>query len=146
MKSLDVIYSRSVSLGSFLIRAGAWWGPWSHCGIVDSDGNEVIESLASRGGVVITPLSEVIERSSATQIVSIECPNPDKAIEWARSMVGKPYDWAGLLAIPFRERKWQSENRWYCSEHVEMALKVGGRERFRDGLHGISPCQSYFVR
>ena len=142
MPALRVIYTRSRTVGSVLIRAGAWWGPWSHCGLVD--GAEVIECLATRGGVVVTPLEQVIERSSESAEVEIPCPRPELGIEWARSTVGQPYDWGGVLAIPFRARDWQSPGRWYCSEHVEAALVRAGAERWRPGLRGISPCQSYF--
>lgn len=141
---LRIIYTRAQSLGSFLIRMGAWWGPWSHCGIVVGD--MVIESLATKGGVVLSSLQSVINRSTHYEIVEVPCPDPQKAIDWAYSTLGKPYDWGGIFAIPLRERNWQSNNRWYCSEHVEAALVQGGRARFRSGMHGVSPCQSYFVR
>jgi len=144
MQTLPVIYARTRTIGAVLIRAGAWWGPWSHCGIVD--GAHVIESLAMKGGVVRSTLGEVIDRSSAYHIEHVACPRPDLAIEWARSTVGQPYDWSGVFGIPFRARDWQAQGKWYCSEHVEAALSRGGRKRWRDGLHGISPCQSYFVQ
>lgn len=142
MASLRVIYTRTRSLSTVLIRAGAWWGPWSHCGLVDGD--DVIESLALKGGVVITPLAEVIKRSSVASVVDIDCPVPQRGLEWARSTVGAPYDWTGVLGIPFRGRNWQEPDAWYCSEHVEAALVWAGARRWRDGLKGVSPCQSYF--
>lgn len=144
MSHLTVLYTRTRTMGAALIRAGAWWGPWSHCGIVD--GEHVIESLALQGGVVCTPLVEVIERSSHAEAVDIECPMPERGLEWAHSTVGEPYDWGGVLGIPLRARDWQAPGRWYCSEHVEAALVRAGRTRWRAGMHGISPCQSYYVR
>lgn len=144
MTALKIIYTRRASLSSALIRLGSWWAPWSHCGIVDGD--DVIECLASKGGVVVTDIEEVYRRSSAVAEIAVECPRPDLALAWARSTVGAPYDWSGVIAIPFRERNWQDGDRWYCSEHVEQALVMGGRERFRRGLHGITPNQSFFVR
>lgn len=142
-RHLTVIYTRTRTLGSMLIRAGAWWGPWSHCALVDGD--TVIEALALRGGVVVTPLAEVQRRSSHHAIERIPCCDPQAGLAWARGTVGQPYDWVGLLAIPLRERRWQADGRWYCSEHVEAALIRAGRHRFRPGMHGISPCQSYYV-
>lgn len=144
MAHLTVLYSRSRNPATVLIRLAAWWGPWSHCGIVD--GEHVIESRMLEGGVVRNPLKLALERASAHQFVDIECPDPGAGIEWARSTIGRPYDWTGLLAIPLRKRRWQDPGRWYCSEHVEAALVHAGRARFRDGLVGISPCQSFFVR
>lgn len=74
MSSLTVLYSRSSSVGSFLIRLGAWWGPWSHCGIVDGD--HVIESRALDGGVVRNPLHKAIEHATAHEFVEVACPDP----------------------------------------------------------------------
>lgn len=144
MPHLTVLYSRSRNPAAVLIRLAAWWGPWSHCGIVD--GQHVIESRMLDGGVVCNPLQVFLDRSSAHEFVDIECPSPEAGITWARGTIGQPYDWAGLLAIPLRERRWQDPGRWYCSEHVEAALIRAGRVRFRDGMHGVSPCQSYYVR
>lgn len=144
MPALTAIYSRTHTLGAVLIRAGAWWGPWSHCGIVDGD--YVIESLALRGGVVRTPIAEALVRASEYALVDIACPQPALGLEWARSTVGQPYDWTGVIAIPLRQRDWQAPGRWYCSEHLEAALERSGAQRWRDGLHGISPSLSYYVR
>lgn len=142
MPALTAIYTRTRSLGSVLIRAGAWWGPWSHCGLVD--GQAVIEALALKGGVVRTPLADVLARSSEHELVDIACLRPELGLEWARSTIGQPYDWTGVLAIPLRARDWQAPGRWYCSEHLEVALVRAGVTRWRLGMHGISPCQSYY--
>lgn len=144
MASLTALYSRALNPLAWTIRLASWWGPWSHCALVDGD--HVIESRAIDGGVVRTPLEVAIGRATAHELVDIDVPDPQSGIEWARSTLGAGYDWAGLLAIPLREKQWQSKTRWYCSEHLEAAICMAGRERFRAGLHGVTPCQSYFVR
>jgi uncharacterized protein YycO len=142
MSSVQVIYTLGKGLSSALI-AGYTGGPWSHCGLVDGD--EVIESLALRGGVVRTGLYHVVDRSAAYEIVTLDCPRPDLAIEWARSTLGAPYDWTGVFGLPFMARDWQAPGRWYCSEHVEAALQRAGLDRWRLGrLAGIDPNMSYF--
>lgn len=143
MGQLNVIYCRDPGLGTVAIRAASWWQPWGHCAVIDGD--IVIESLALRGGVVISTLKEVIARSTVHEIVQIECPDPEKGLNWARTTVGLPYDWSGIFAIPFRERNWQNPNKWYCSELVEQTIVMSGRIRFRDGLPGITPNQSYYT-
>lgn len=142
MDTVRVVYSRSLTLGSALIRAGSWWGPWSHCGVVDQ--GFVIEALAIKGGVVATPFEQFEDRSTALEVVEFRVPDAKPAIDWAWTTVGSPYDWGGVLGIPFREREWDRPGRWYCSEHVEVFLRKAGLDRWRRGLHGISPCQSYF--
>lgn len=144
MAALRVIYTRRSTLSSVAIRLAAWGGPWSHCGIVV--GSDVVECLALRGGVVVTPLADVIRHAAACELVDIECPDPQRGIEWALSTVGLPYDWGGIAAFPFRRRDWASDGRWYCSEHVERAVIEAGRHRFRPGLPGVSPTASYYAR
>lgn len=156
MPALRVIYTRSRTVGSVLIRAGAWWGPASHCGVVDGD--EVIECLALppldqvggswrrklRGEIVRTPLERVKDRSSWHSLVDIRCPRPEDGLAWARSTVGDGYDHWGLIGIPLRESSLQREHLGYCSEHVEGTLARAGADRWRPGMHGWHPCQSYF--
>lgn len=142
MATVQVVYSRSRTIGSVLIRAGAWWGPWSHCGIVH-DGF-VIESIALKGGVVATPMSEFEARVSEWTLVGFDVPDAEAGHRWAWGTLGSPYDWGGVLGIPFRERRWDRIGRWYCSEHVEAFLERCGLSRWRPGMTGISPCQSYF--
>ncbi len=140
---IRILYSRIRSPFSLAVRAASWWGPWSHCAVID--GVIVIEALGRRGRVVETPLHEAIERASACEIVEVGCWDPDAALAFARSTVGKPYDWSGLFGFALRERDWQRPDRWYCSEHVEATLAAGGRHRWRPGMHGVSPNQSYFA-
>jgi uncharacterized protein YycO len=135
--SLKVVYSRSRSVGAVLIRAMPPWGPWSHCALVDGDA--VIESVALKGGVVRTPLSDLLARSSAWMIVSVPCPDARSAIRWAEVTLGDRYDWGGVLSIPARTRSWDSQARWYCSEHCARALSVGGTSVLTPGMHGVTP-------
>lgn len=143
MDSVQVVYSRSNTLSSAAIRAGSWWGPWSHCGIVIGD--QVCEALAWRG-VVLTPIQEFNDRVSKLEFVSFSVPDAPAGYEWAFSTVGAKYDWLGVFAIPARQRQWNRSGRLYCSEHVETFLSVCGLKRWRHGLHGIHPSQSYFNR
>lgn len=145
MPWITAIYTRSRDPGSLLIRLAAWGGPWSHCGVVV--GEDVVESTFLGGGVHITPLRRMIERSAAHELVTINCPNPQRGIEWALSTVGARYDWTGVLGIAARKRDWSKDGRWYCSEHLERALIEAGRDRWRiDRVPGISPSMSYYAR
>lgn len=139
---ITAIFTRSRTPVSWLIRATTRWGPWSHVGVVNGD--EVIEALAFKG-VVVTPLSKVVERSSEVKLVDFYCPEPMVGMMWAQSSVGTKYDWGGALGIPFRQRNWQQTDRWYCSEHLEYTLILAGRPRFRRILDRISPNDSYVV-
>lgn len=141
--ALPVIFSRRRSLGSLLIRAGSWWGPWSHCAIIDFKADQVVEAVAFEG-VRTKRLSAFIKSASETQIVFIECPRPEDALAFAYSQLGKPYDYGGVLGFPFRE-PWHSENRWFCSEFLERSLMAGGRQRFRIDTPRVTPYHSWIV-
>lgn len=137
------VYRRSHTIGSWLIRTFTWGSEWSHAGVLDPVTNEVIEASAARG-VVATPYDEFIAKSSASDMVWIDCPDDSKAIEYARAQIGKPYDWGGVFGIIARE-PWASDNRWFCFELIEAALMAGGRQRFRKNIHRITGHLSYMA-
>lgn len=137
--SLRVIYLRAPNLATPLIRA-RFWSEWSHCGIVTPDGT-VIEATAWHG-VREVPLRDVLARASRYEFVDIDCPYPTMGIAWARSQIGKPYDWFGALGIGFN-RNWQDDDRWFCSELLEAAVLRAGRVRFREGVYRIDPQTSW---
>ena len=135
---MRIIFSRSRHLGSVLIRAGSWWGAWSHCGIVTPDGI-VIESVAAKGGVIASDLGGVMRRVSAYEVLDLAAPDDLAGHAWAYSTIGAPYDWGGVLAVPSRQRSLQDPGAWYCSEHCAAALEVAGRRLVRPRVHGIHP-------
>jgi len=144
---MRIVYSRAGNLGDWIVRVGQWWGPWTHCAILD--GEHVIEARAWHG-VVRTPLADAMARASRFKVVDVHTPDDHAGIAWARTTVGTPYDWWGALGVFTRKREWQEDDAWYCSEHVERALVEAGMDgalaRWRDGMPGITPCQSYFNR
>lgn len=60
----------------------------------------------------------------------------------ARSQIGKPYDWPGVLGIGFR-RNWQESDAWFCSELVAWAFGVSGSPLFRTEHWRITPQTIY---
>lgn len=139
------IYCRSRNLGSLLIRIGDGAGQWSHCAGILADGENVVESTALGGGVHVTPLADVIRRSSEWTIVDRVVENKPAGDAWALSTVGLPYDWLGAAGVPWG-RRWDDPSRWFCSEHNEEWLQRAGLTRFvRDCQRGIGPNISYRV-
>jgi hypothetical protein len=142
--ALRLIFTRSADPGSLAIRAQAWGGPWSHCGIVD--GQWVIEARWLAGGVVATPLADLIERSSRHAMLDVWCPRPDLGMAWARAMVAPPgepprvkYDHKALLGIVVRDRSLDDPARLYCSQHVLDGLAVSHLDLYDTLHHGVSP-------
>lgn len=140
---LVLVYSRGWSIGSPLIRHADRWGAWSHCGLLDADGQHVLESRAF-AGVVRTPWPEFLARTTHLEQVDVACPNPAAGLAWAHSQVGKGYDYLAIFGNLVRE-SWQKAGRWHCAEYVEQALVQAGRQRFRRETWRISPNNSWSV-
>jgi uncharacterized protein YycO len=70
-------------------------------------------------------------------------------MDYMRSQLGKPYDWQGICAMPFR-RDWQEDDKWFCSELVAAAINKAkptfSEKEFRITPRDIamvcSPCRS----
>lgn len=143
--TLTAVFARNHSLGSVLIRVlGAWGGQWSHCAIVDKTTNSVIEARYPMG-VVETPLVDFLIRYSKYEFVEIECPNPDKAIAFARNELGKKYDLLGLLGFIIKEPIARLQE-WFCNELLEDSIIAGDRIRFRVPSRKITVEQSFRVK
>lgn len=141
--SILACFSRRTSLPSFLTRFFTGGARWSHCGIYDVERGVVIEALMFKG-VVETSLNTWCNRYPSHHFVEIDCPNPELGLAYARSQVGKPYDYLAALGVPWRT-SWDNPNRWYCSELLEAALDWAGRRRWRLEKRGISPMESWIV-
>lgn len=138
--ALRLLFGRSHSIGSLIVRVGTA-SVWGHVGVLTDDGT-VIEARAWQG-VVERPFDEVVAGMSYHHIAPVECPRPEAGIAWARTQIGRPYDWAGVFAIPVR-RQWDREDRWFCSEFVEAAIANAGRRRWRHPWR-ITPGLSYMA-
>lgn len=137
------IYCRN-RMGSILIRAADGMGWWSHCAGILQTGEHVVEAKLF-GGVVITPLEDVVRRSSHYELIDAEVPDALAGDTWALTTVGSPYDYLGALGSPWG-RDWQADGAWYCSHHRETWLvKAGHPPRWRKGKRGATPNESYWV-
>jgi Permuted papain-like amidase enzyme, YaeF/YiiX, C92 family len=84
--------------------------PWTHAAILDLGKGEVIEAEAQ--GVHISPLEQFVARAHRLLLVRPSWANDNtsgEALLKARSLVGKGYDFLGLVGI-------NDPERYYCSE------------------------------
>lgn len=128
-----IVFTRSHSIGSLFLRT-ALWSPWSHCAIVD--GEEVIE--ASLHGVQVRKLDDLLAGTSKYAMRTIPTVSKDAVISAARSQLGKPYDWWGVVGLGVR-RKWQEDDSWFCSEFVAGAFALAGDPLFTVKTFRITP-------
>ena len=94
-------------------------GVFSHAAILDRELNQVIES--DHTGVHATSLNVFTEESHRMVIVRpkwrVNRKAGKMAVEQARKLIGKPYNFTGLIGIP-------TPNSYYCSELVTHAYKA----------------------
>lgn len=91
--------------------------PLSHVGVYDRNNDMVIE--AKSGGVRETSLSDFIDNSHRIILIRPKwstLQTRDKAVENAKALVSKPYDFFGLLGF-------NSTSRYYCSELAVIIYK-----------------------
>lgn len=134
MNRVRLVFCRRHAIGSVVLRA-LLWSQWSHVAIVDGD--DVIEAAAFTG-VRVRPLADLVAHSSQTQIIEIPARDPATVIAAARSQIGRPYDWRGVIGIGAR-RKWQSERAWFCSELVAWAFEQARDPLFRVKVWRVTP-------
>lgn len=99
METVNIIFGRSNKIMSRLIR---WvtFSRFSHCGLVAGDW--VYESVGN-GGVIKTHLSVFKARyNQQWEICEISCVSRDVCYTRAKSLLGSPYDYQGILAYLFR--------------------------------------------
>lgn len=139
---MELIFGARPRPGSLLIRL-ATFSAWSHVGIVYPNGR-VLEACLPR--VRVTTLEAFKLHYPTWATATLTCLDDQAALDWAMAQVGKLYDLGGLLAIPFQQRNWQSDGRWFCSEIPVAAANVGGTPWFVDSeRHRITPGQLFAV-
>ncbi|MDR2461077.1 MAG: hypothetical protein LBE38_09955 [Deltaproteobacteria bacterium] len=91
--------------------------PFSHASIYDAENDQVIE--ADRHGVHLTPLADYLGSGSRVWILKPMWATAETrplAIEAARALVGKPYDFTGVIGLGLPDS-------YYCSELVVSVWK-----------------------
>ena len=141
---LDVIFTRNHQPFSILIRL-IDMGQWSHCAMIDGD--MIVESAFSRGGVKPDTLENLKKRSSAWYICKIPVADRKKAVDAIRSQIGTKYDFTALYGIFISDRNYQEPDAWFCSELIVYGLAMGGTEYFDPSMvHAVTPKMLFSIK
>ncbi|HEY9704857.1 MAG TPA: hypothetical protein V6C58_20620, partial [Allocoleopsis sp.] len=106
---------------------------WSHV-VISFDDNTFIDSVAF-DGVRLYTKKDFEEYFKKYEVIPITLTKYYDARQFALEQVNKGYDWKAIFGYLFhKRRKWQDENRWFCSELVAAILLKGGRKLFRSDL------------
>lgn len=151
MTELTIVFTkRRWNLGSWLIR---WALPRSrfalaissHCLI--QDGDHYIEAQMM-GGVKRT--IDALKPQTVVKVVKFQVPDAAAGLAWARSQVGKPYDFAGAFGVALApDRDWCEPDTWFCYELAAATMVNAGRDAFTERGHiteatllSLNPCLS----
>lgn len=105
----DWIVTRSIRTGGNLV-ASLTQKPFSHAAIYDADDGSVIEATAT--GVHRAALDDLVRRSQRMLVIRplwADETSSRVAVERAGKLIGKSYDFTGLVGLGTRER-------YYCTE------------------------------
>lgn len=137
---MRLVFTSGTGVAGAVIR---WW-TWGSCGHV------AVETDATPLGVPhayldATSSAGVSEHADLPGVIvarfDVRC-SPEiaaAALAWARSQIGKPYDWSAIYGIPFR-RDWRDPSAYDCAELVAAAFEAANFPLIRlDHLDRITP-------
>ncbi len=109
------------------------WARASHSMLIDGDW--VIHATMFHG-VVRVPASQAMQGQVLVAYRHYLVPDPEAGLAWARSQVGKSYDFAGAVGLSLKpDRHWQKDDRWFCHELCAAAIHQAGRQLFASAGH-----------
>ena len=121
---------------SRLIRFLTWsWA--SHVDFVLPDG-KLLGALAVEGGGGVQ-IHELHKPEYYTRVERFEIDAPESVIDFAMTQIGKPYDWAGIFGVIARNRNWEEDDKWFCSELAAWAFQKAGLPLLNEVSYRITP-------
>lgn len=100
----------------------------SHCLI--EDGEHFIEARMIKG-VVRPGRAEALQGSVVVAVREYAVPDASAGLLWARSQIGRPYDYAGAFGLGVAPgRDWQEDDAWFCFELAAACLTRAGLDIF----------------
>lgn len=119
------------------------WSPFSHCELITQDGMGAFGARSS-GGVQIRQLDYEVFTKEERYWVEVDDALGAEAWNWARTQIGKPYDYTAILGI-LTHQDWRAEDSWICSELVARFLELAGAPLLRSNGHinRITPGMCY---
>jgi uncharacterized protein YycO len=97
---------------------------FSHVDFVLADGRLLGSQFKAKGGDGVRLRIPRYEKFNRIALYHVDVPDEvgEKAMCWARSQIGKPYDLEGALGIFFGQRDWHEDDSWFCFEYVAEAF------------------------
>ena len=126
-------FSTTKHISSKAIQFFTWsWA--SHVDFVLPDG-KLFGALATQDGGGV----RLHDALNYTQIERFQVDAPESIIDITMTQAGKPYDWSGIFGLVLRERNWEDDDKWFCSELVAWSFKQGGFPLLNETTSRITP-------
>ena len=110
------------------------WSWASHVDFVLPNG-KLFGALATQDGGGV----RLHDAENYSRIERFQVDAPESIIDIAMTQAGKPYDWAGIFGLVLRERNWEDDDKWFCSELVAWSFKQGGFPLLNETTSRITP-------
>lgn len=98
----------------------------SHISVIDND-DSLIEAREFHG-VVQTRTLQDAQNEQRVDVLEVlvrpEC--RERALAWARSQIGKRYDYLSILRFVTRKQNRKDNGKWFCSEFAYVAAEKAG--------------------
>jgi hypothetical protein len=143
---MQVVY---VTSSSFVDKAIRFFdgGEFSHCAMIFD--NWVIQAV--RTNVEQRTLNELLNTCTKNFHIDIQLPDEAAAYAWARTQLGRPYDFWAIAMLAIRDLfgsspHWGPSGRYFCDELVLEACISGGMPAPEDHgsrFYGISKSLKY---
>ena len=126
-------FSTTNHLSSKAIRFFTWsWA--SHVDFVLPSG-KLLGALAEQDGGGV----KIHDAQGYTRTERFTVDAPESIINIAKTQIDKPYDWSGIFGLVLRNRNWESDDKWFCSELVAWAFKQAGYPLLHETSFRITP-------
>ena len=102
-----------------------------------------VYDVTSISGVRKQTLAQFLKHYKTVDYHRVVVPDEQAARDFAEAQLGKSYDIAAIFGIIFQQRRWQEDDKWFCSELVEAILAAGKKIRFRTIVSSILPRETY---
>jgi hypothetical protein len=137
LQTIRVIFTRrNWNVGSWLIR---WALPRSRFALALSshalivDGDHYIEAHMLYG---VRRSKDALNGLDVVKVIDFRVANAEAGVAWARSQVGRGYDWRGALGLALDpDRDWQEPDSWFCYELAAGAIVNADRDAFASKGH-----------
>jgi len=113
---------------------------FSHCAV---NVNGIVYESTIEKGVTKCSLNSFADRYPNRETIIVDG-NNDLAETWLNKQIGKDYDFTALAGIPLR-KKWNDDNKWFCSELVAEALVKSGVLNMRLKTHRVTPRDLWYA-